>query len=223
MQSILFNRFMHRLILLVIFALSAGLTANAASFNVTKIADTNDGFCDTDCSLREAIAAANAASSDDVIEFQGPIFTSPQTIVLGGTVLEVENNGTLTINGTGANSLAISANSLSRVFFFQGAAVTLNSVTVRDGKIPGNGDGAGIFNNYGTVIINNSTIIDNFANEPGFQNSGGGIFNRGTMTVNNSIIRHNIANTEGGGIANGGGGSTKGAVLHINNDRGFDF
>jgi CSLREA domain-containing protein len=216
MQSIFFNRFMCRLILPVIFALSAGLTANAATFEVTKIADTNDGICNTDCSLREAIAAANAASSDDIIEFRGPIFTGAQTIVLGGAALEVENNGSLTINGTGANSLAISANGLSRVFFFQGATVTLNSVTVKDGKLAG-GDGAGIFNNLGTIIINNSTIIDNFANEPGVPSSGGGIFNRGTMTVNNSIIRHNIATTEGGGIANGGGGSPKGAVLHINN------
>jgi CSLREA domain-containing protein len=204
-------------VLIFLFILGTSLISNAATFTVTKITDTNDGTCNADCSLREAIAAANAAVSDDIIDFSPALFGTAQTITLGGTALDVENNGSLIINGTGANSLAISANSSSRVFFFQGATVTLNSVTVRDGKISGNGDGAGIFNNYGTVIINNSTIIDNLANEPGFQNSGGGIFNRGTMTVNNSIIRHNIANTEGGGIANGGGGSTKGAVLHINN------
>ena len=32
----------------------------AETFTVTKTADTNDGICDTDCSFREAIAAANA-------------------------------------------------------------------------------------------------------------------------------------------------------------------
>ena len=32
----------------------------ADTFPVTKTADTNDGTCDPDCSLREAIGAANA-------------------------------------------------------------------------------------------------------------------------------------------------------------------
>src|SRR3954464_15043943 len=32
-------------------------------FTVTKTADTNDGICDADCSLREAIRAANADAS----------------------------------------------------------------------------------------------------------------------------------------------------------------
>ena len=36
-------------------------TVFPAVFTVTKIADTNDGVCDADCSLREAVAAANAA------------------------------------------------------------------------------------------------------------------------------------------------------------------
>ena len=34
--------------------------AQAATLIVTKTADTNDFFCDADCSLREAIGAANA-------------------------------------------------------------------------------------------------------------------------------------------------------------------
>ena len=33
-------------------------TAHAANLTVTKTADTNDGVCDADCSLREAISAA---------------------------------------------------------------------------------------------------------------------------------------------------------------------
>jgi CSLREA domain-containing protein len=41
--------------------------AYGAAFTVTKTADTNDGSCDADCSLREAIVAANAAAGDDEI------------------------------------------------------------------------------------------------------------------------------------------------------------
>ena len=43
---------------------------SAATFTVTKIADTNDGTCNADCSLREAILAANAVDTDDVIDFE---------------------------------------------------------------------------------------------------------------------------------------------------------
>ena len=34
-----------------------GTVAHAATYTVSKIADTNDGVCDADCSLREAVAA----------------------------------------------------------------------------------------------------------------------------------------------------------------------
>ena len=44
-------------------------TAFAASFVVSKTADTNDGTCNGDCSLREAVTAANAAATDDTITF----------------------------------------------------------------------------------------------------------------------------------------------------------
>src|SRR5262245_14689733 len=40
-------------------------TAQAAgnTFTVSKTADTSDGTCDADCSLREAIVAANAVAA----------------------------------------------------------------------------------------------------------------------------------------------------------------
>lgn len=44
----------------------------AATYTVTKTADTDDGTCDADCSLREAIAAANTNAGHDTIEFNVP-------------------------------------------------------------------------------------------------------------------------------------------------------
>ena len=52
-----------------VLLLAAGQAAHAATFTVTKTADTNDGTCDADCSLREAIVAANAAAGPDTITF----------------------------------------------------------------------------------------------------------------------------------------------------------
>ena len=40
-------------------ALVAAGTAEAATLTVTKLNDTRDGTCNSDCSLREAIGAAN--------------------------------------------------------------------------------------------------------------------------------------------------------------------
>jgi CSLREA domain-containing protein len=65
------------------------------SFVVTKTADTNDGSCDADCSLREAIVAANANPGADTIPFNIPtsdpgrnpttgVFTIAVSSVLGG-------------------------------------------------------------------------------------------------------------------------------------------
>ena len=59
---------------------------------VTKIQDSSDGSCDVaDCSLREAMAAAQLGDS---IEFSA-LFSSPQTIVLNGTNLVFSSNVTL--------------------------------------------------------------------------------------------------------------------------------
>ena len=52
--------------------------ASAATLVVTKTADTNDGICDTDCSLREAVTAAAVG---DTIVFSS-LFNTPQTITL---------------------------------------------------------------------------------------------------------------------------------------------
>src|SRR5262245_16304137 len=49
-------------------ALHLWALAPAATYTVTKNADTNDGACSvSDCSLREAIIAANAAPGPDTI------------------------------------------------------------------------------------------------------------------------------------------------------------
>lgn len=100
----------------------------ATTYTVSKVADTNDGTCDSDCSLREAITAANANAGADTINFNIsgsgvhtiaptstlPSITSPVTIngysQTGSSVNTATApnalNGTLTIeiNGTSAGS-----------------------------------------------------------------------------------------------------------------------
>ena len=65
----------------------------AATFTVTKTADTNDGICDGDCSLREAIIAANANPGADTIILPAGIYT----LTIPGTGEQAAATGDLDI------------------------------------------------------------------------------------------------------------------------------
>jgi CSLREA domain-containing protein len=96
--------------ILIVFALLASLLGRslevtpvyAAAVIVTKTDDTNDGVCDSDCSLREAIAAANPG---DTITFDSGL--SGGTIYLASTLTLSKN---ATIDGSAlASQITISA------------------------------------------------------------------------------------------------------------------
>ena len=57
------------LLLLPLLAFAIAAPLRAATFTATKVADSDDGTCDVDCSLREATSAANANAKADSIVF----------------------------------------------------------------------------------------------------------------------------------------------------------
>ena len=189
----------------VVFVLST--STFAATFTVSKVADTDDGTCDADCSLREAVAGATAAAGDDIIVFSS-LFNSPQTILLGGSEIVLGSNGATTINGPGANLLTVSGNNVSRVIS-TGANViaTLDGMTFTGGTGVGllnTGRGGAIYNVGGTLTISNSIVTGNTAP------NGGGLNNSsstnptvaGTLTIVNSVVSNNMASGSGGGMQN---------------------
>lgn len=199
-----------RAILMILFLSTVVLSSN---FMVTKIADTNDGVCDSDCSFREAIEAANAVNSDDEINFDLNIFNTSQTIVLTGGELTIANNGDLTINGLGVNQLEINGNNLSRVFYVEASATAvISGVSITNGSVASIGGGVLV---DGNLTMNNSIIANNFS-----QNSGGGIgVNTGGMlTLNNSEVSNNRSNNVGGGIQNSCGIVVLNSSNIINNE-----
>src|SRR4051812_16439904 len=79
-------------------ALFAAPNALAAIYTVNTDADTNDGVCDVfNCTLREAINAANANSGGDFIDF-GIGIGGSSTIQLSSQLPDI--TGTTTIDGT---------------------------------------------------------------------------------------------------------------------------
>lgn len=199
--------FMSRVLSLSLVILLSCVFASAATFTVTKVADTNDGTCDGDCSLREAIAAATAAAGDDTIIFS-TLFSTSQTIVLGGSELVLGSNGSTTINGPGANLLTISGNNASRIIS-TGANViaTLDGITFTAGTGAGalnTGRGGAIYNVGGTLTITNSVITGNTAaNGGGLNNAAStGPAVNGTLNIVNCIVSNNTSPGSGGGMQN---------------------
>jgi CSLREA domain-containing protein len=176
---------------------SVDIGAFEARVVVTKTPDTNDGVCNADCSLREAIAAASAG---DAILFS-PLFNTPQTITLGSGQLSINKN--LKILGTGADKLTVSGNNASRVFLITDGTgpVTLEGLTISGGKLIGD-FGAGILN-AGTLTVSNSVVSGNSSDF-----GAGGIV---TATLNTPLIIINTtvsgnSGSLGGGIENVAGG-----------------
>jgi CSLREA domain-containing protein len=188
--------------------LADGAPAHAgATFVVTKGADTADGTCDGDCSLREAVIAANAAAGHSTITVPAGTYT----LSIVGTGEEAAANGDLditddlTITGAGAGSTIIDGNGAvtgERVIqvdpLRDGIRIEMSSVAIQNGN-DYNGGGIDIVG-AATATLTNVTISGNTADW------GGGIDNRGTATLTNVTISGNTAGELGGGIRVGGSG-----------------
>jgi len=168
------------------------------------------------CTLREAVIAANTDASRDGCQAG----TGLDTIVLpAGTYSfmisagddyqdpasgDLEVSGPAIIRGAGRDETIVDANRLDRIFETQGH-VTIQDLTMQDGNADWADDysvrdgGAGIFN-HGTLILTNVKIAENFND----LQSGGGVKNDGDLTVENSLFFHNSSYGPGAAIENGG-------------------
>jgi CSLREA domain-containing protein len=175
------------------------LVLTNASFVVTTAQD-NTNETDGVTSLREAIAYANALPGPNTITFDPAVFgTTPQTIVLTGSVLELNAAATTTIQGPGADLLTVSGNDASGVFEIEGGSAALSGLTVTGGKA----DTGGGLANFGTLVLTNCIVSGNAANK-----LGGGLYNGGTATLSNCTVSGNNAQLRlGGGLYNHAGGT----------------
>src|SRR5262245_42917073 len=181
----------------LIWGYSLTISAHATTITVTNTNDNGPG------SLRQALADANDGDTIDATGIFGVITLSAGQLLVDKSV---------TINGAGADVLAIDGNMASRVFQIglgqTGETVTISGLTIKNAQgnfgggifittaatatianctVSGStaGFGGGIFNDAALLTIANTTISGNIASE------GGGTYNNGTLTITNSTFSGN--------------------------------
>lgn len=197
-----------------VLLLFVSLPALAVEMQVEGLQDSLDGApLINHCTLRKAIINANvdsapypqcqAGSGDDSIVFNLPgtiTFAYPGANEDAGLTGDLDITHSLTITGH-PDGTVIDAASLDRVLHINpagapGVVVTLTNLTLTGGS--GLGGGGGILVNNATLILNNVTIKNCFAN----QGDGGAIWltNGGSLQMNNCTISGNSASFHAGAI-----------------------
>lgn len=135
---------------LLAVSLLCALPCTAAVYTVTSSANTADGICDNDCTLRDALeVAVGSFSDDDIIVFSPGIFGSTITVA---SPLLIGGEGDLSIEGPGADKLTISGGGTSQIFRIEDAGAANFNVRIAGLKlVNGLGPSPG-----GSAIINAS-------------------------------------------------------------------
>lgn len=165
--------------------------ANAATWTVTKTNDTNDGVCDADCSLREAVAAADGDGAPSAINFAPALYYQIVTVNAGDIPIFGDS---LIINGPGADRLTLSGGGVNRLFDLATVSTfTLNGVKVTAAN--GNGFSSsgfgGVFTSFGSATITIDRVY--FLNNSSSSQSGVAYFAGGTLNISNSTFAGNTS------------------------------
>ena len=198
--------------------------AELASITVTTTADQSDGTATGGWSVRDAVLYGNSNAGDDTIVLPAGTYT----LVNAGRGEDASATGdldildNLTIQGAGADTTIIDADGIDRVLdVFPGVTLELRDVTVTGGITEDAEHGGGMRNNGGTLVVEDSRIVDNTAGGGAFDGAnGGGIYssNSGSVTLNRTLVSGNLAHRSqgGGGIYVVGGTLTidESTIMH---------
>lgn len=218
-------------------ALVVAAPATAAQFTVTRMDDPiPDESCPQDCSLREAVLAANARPGPDEVVLPTVPFEPQNNIyrmrIVGadeeaGATGDLDVTDDLTLIGETPESAVIDAEGLGdRVLHAIDASLNLTRVTVRGGRNPGS-HGGGVFvqgeNEPVELVLADAEITDNQTVMGSF---GGGVaVIGGNVTITGSILSGNVTENYGGALFVsprdvGVDVSVEGSIFHDNHATG---
>ncbi|MEW6219696.1 MAG: Calx-beta domain-containing protein [Thermodesulfobacteriota bacterium] len=197
------------IVLALALVLGMAGTAQAGIYNVTKTADTLDGACDADCSLREALQAANAVAGPHTINIPAGTYL----ITRAGAEENANSTGdfdaTKAVNfvGAGRDLTIIDGGSADRLFDERTAAtaMTFTDLTLQNGTLlTATRNGGCVYSLSGSITFTRTNVTGCTATNVGgavWTNSGS------TVTVDNSTFSNNTSGTgstmHGGAIVAG--------------------
>jgi len=198
----MWHAWMMSAVLAALLACSVG-SVGAATFNVTKTADTADGACDADCSLREAVIAANQSSGGDEIVLPAGTFQLTRDDTAGdpfGT-LQVDdlNEGgpdALTIRGAGRTSTIVEQTISPDPAGILQVAGDLTEFVLADMTLRGGFgvDGAALLT-FAPTTIERVTFTECSADD-----DGGAVMNFAPLVVRQSVFADNFATDDAGAL-----------------------
>lgn len=184
----------------------------AAQFVVTKTTDSFDGVCDSDCSLREAVHAANQVPGENIIQLQPLtyIYSIPAPRGEEGETFEeddisigdIEVRNSLIISGHKSGTTVINANFKDRHFSVaSGVKLTLHNIKLTAGRCSTFG---GSIINRGSLLLKKVIMERNFASAPFNGGGGGAIANYNELHIQRSTFKGNLSSFGDSGSATGG-------------------
>ncbi len=168
------------------------------SLIVSKLTNSNDLVCDTDCSLREAVHQASLNFGTDTITFAANVFG---TLPLGGTEILIQNQNVniVAYPNLTAETLIVSGGNTNRIFHLNNATANISGMTLANGNAGAGFGGAILSENNSNLTLNKTIVRNNSAAVYGAIYVSGG-----TGHIANTTINTNSANT---GLAIGNSGT----------------
>ncbi len=186
----------------------ASMPVVAATINVDSTFDDLDQAPNGNCTLREAIVAANSNSAVDgcMAGEPGPGITDVVVVPGGIYTLSIAGSGedqaqtgdldltdSVSIEGAGARDTIVDAAGIDRVFDVGNVGAAILDLTLRAGNA-GGGNGGGI-QNGGTLTVARCTVEGGMAGGP-----GGGVRNNNDIFILDSTLTGNTSADHGGGM-----------------------
>ena len=203
-----------QLIAIFIMLLALATPAQAqVTFTVNRTDDPSPQGCfPGDCSLREAVIAANGTPGSDTIVLEPTTYNLTIAGNGGADQGDLDITENLDIKSTGPGDATIDANRIDRVLEVVSGGLSLRDITVRNGLATP--DGQGLFRGggirvFGSLYLYDSKVVENHM--PAVNGAdGGGIYNNGHTVVMRSEVSNNTAvQGFGGGIYTPANGVTE--------------
>jgi CSLREA domain-containing protein len=207
---------------IVVAAFNSSVAANTLSFSaesariyqVNKTADSNDGSCDADCSLREAVAASNTTPGAVLIPAGNYALTLTGSGENNNATGDIDVRQGMGLYGAGSALTAMDGNNTDRVLHIDPADAAAYTVSLADlAVVNGNtaADGGGIASSGTNILTADFAHLGRvrIANNRSTANRGGGGAFNADVWLDECTIENNQATSVGGGLSFSGSTATE--------------